>query len=145
MNLSKTYKQGFWFSNSFTFDFIISILLHIKLCSVADVNWLCNKIFFYSFFFFFFLDCICGVWKFLGQMLNLCCSCSLHHSCGNARSLPCCITRELPAKYSLFFDVSVRLYFQDSHTVGLAMWPSSGQGKMYIVDRCCYWTWPSRK
>ena len=29
------------------------------------------------------------MWTFLSQELNLRCSCDLHHSCGNARSLTC--------------------------------------------------------
>ena len=34
-----------------------------------------------------FYGCTHGIWKFLGQGLNLSHSCYLHHSCGNARSL----------------------------------------------------------
>lgn len=39
---------------------------------------------------FFFSGCTHSTQKFLGQRLNLC------HSCGKARSLTCCDTRELP-------------------------------------------------
>ena len=35
----------------------------------------------------FFNGYPCGIWKFLGQESNWNCSCDLHHSCNNARSL----------------------------------------------------------
>ena len=44
----------------------------------------------------FVLGCTYSMWKFLGQGLNLCCSCNLCHSCANTRSLTHGATRELP-------------------------------------------------
>ena len=38
---------------------------------------------------FFFFGLTCGIWKFLGQRLNLSHICGLCHSCGNARALTC--------------------------------------------------------
>ena len=35
---------------------------------------------------YYFFCCPPGIWKFLGQRLNLSCSCDLCHSCGNTRS-----------------------------------------------------------
>ena len=40
--------------------------------------------------FFFFFSCIRGIWKFLGQGLNLSFSCDLHCSGGNTGSLTHC-------------------------------------------------------
>ena len=39
------------------------------------------------YFYYFFSGCACGIWEFPGHGLNLSCSCDLHHSCSNARSL----------------------------------------------------------
>ena len=48
-------------------------------------------------FFFFSLACTCGIWKFLGQELNLCHSNNLSCCCSdNTRTLTCCTTREFP-------------------------------------------------
>ena len=50
-------------------------------------------------YFFVCLFCsgrTCGIWKLQGQGLNLRCSCNLHHSCGNTRSLTHCTTWKLP-------------------------------------------------
>ena len=68
-------------------------------------------VFFFSFlsfdpnlflFFFFFPGRTCSMWKFLGQELDPCCSCSLHHSCDKTRSLTHCTTRELPPSFPFF-------------------------------------------
>ena len=46
-----------------------------------------------------------GMWKLPGQGWNLNCSCHLHHSCGNTRSLTCCSTGELPCYlFNLFIS-----------------------------------------
>ena len=56
------------------------------------------------FFFFFLSGCICSIWKFPGQGMNLCCSCDLCHSCSNATSLICYATRELSRLSFLFLE-----------------------------------------
>ena len=48
------------------------------------------KLSFFFFFFFPLFGCTCGIWKFLGQGLNLSLSCNLCQSCGNAWSLTHC-------------------------------------------------------
>ena len=48
------------------------------------------------------------MWKLSYQGSNLHSNCNLHHSSGNAESLTCCATWELPA-YSLFAFISFAL------------------------------------
>ena len=49
----------------------------------------------HQFFFFTFYGCFCGMWKFLGQALNVCHSSDPGHCCDNAGSFTHCATREL--------------------------------------------------
>ena len=44
----------------------------------------------YRLFFFFFLGSTYGIWKFLGQGVNLSQRCDIHHSLSKARSLTHC-------------------------------------------------------
>ena len=46
---------------------------------LLDSVWVCIS-------FLFFHGCTHSIWMFLGQGLNLSCSCDLHPSCGNTRS-----------------------------------------------------------
>ena len=56
------------------------------------------------YFSFFFFGHTHGMWKFLGQGLNRCQSCSLHHSySGNTGCLACCTTKEIPYFSNFFF------------------------------------------
>ena len=57
---------------------------------------------FFFFFFFFFFGCTQGMWKFLGQWLNLCHNSDPSH-CNDSNSLICYATRELPFNISSFF------------------------------------------
>ena len=49
----------------------------------------------FFFFFFFFFGCTHGMWKFLGQGLNLHHDSDPSHCSGDTRSLTYCITRKL--------------------------------------------------
>ena len=67
------------------------------------LNFGLMQIFFFFFSFsFFFNGCTHGVWKFLGQRLNLSCCCNLCCSCGNTRSLTHCATAGTPVSYFRF-------------------------------------------
>ena len=57
-------------------------------------------------FFFFFFGCICSMWKFLGQGLNPCHSCSPSYSSVNSGSLTSCSTREL-LSFVRFFSIGI--------------------------------------
>ena len=54
-----------------------------------------------KYFFFFLFSYTCSMQKFLGQVLNPHHSSDLSHTNGNARSLTCCTTRELPSRIFL--------------------------------------------
>ena len=55
-------------------------------------------------FFFFFFGLACGMWKFLGQGLNLCHSSDLSCCSNNGRSLTHCTSRELQREFQLWLS-----------------------------------------
>ena len=63
------------------------------------------------FFFFFFFMATPGVWKFLGQGLNLSCRCDLPHSCGCTESFnPLCHSRNSMVLKALTHVVEIPLF-----------------------------------
>ena len=87
-------------------------LILLSLCFFG----LCNLFQFSSsllilYIYIFFKGHTSSIWKFLGQGLNSCYTCSLSYS-SNARSLTCSTTRELPANSAFcWFGATIELLF----------------------------------
>ena len=62
--------------------------------------------------FFFFFSCTHSTWEFWSQGSNQGCSCDLHHSCCNAKSLTLCTTVETLLNEYFLSDTSSKRFLQ---------------------------------
>ena len=107
--------------------------MNLKLFGPPHKKWVCSQgnlmlekerqnntvlicTLFSFFFFFFFFCCTHGMWKFLDQGLNLCCSCNLHYSCSNGGFLICCATWECPTVTSLIVSQIAEQHWPEQRT-----------------------------
>ena len=75
------------FANTFSHSISCFFILFMISFAVQKLGSLIRSYLFIFYLFFLFFSCTCGIWKFPGQGLNLNCSCDLHQSCSNTRSL----------------------------------------------------------
>ena len=81
------------------------------------------------YYYYSFFGCIHGIWKFLGQEVNLSHSCDLYHSCSNAGSLTHRATVGTPYADSIHMKRWTASFIIRNFTWCTTIYPSKGYSR----------------